>query len=272
MCKAIPLRLQDFRSLSTCLGSLVKCGFPASTAASSWEPSWYPPSPSTGKSLKTQFQSPPLPEASEETEQNPQAFLIHIPASAIGLTSQCSLMLTGDSVFLLKRKNGCASSHQPYSPTKPSPGQVPRLEGKNLGPRPSSQSHVVTIRPQSKSLHPNPLAMPAIDLVIWEPTWFPESAKSGTGSLLNEALQRAAHKRASPWLLPSSLQSYCVQLLSIPPFGFWDYQGRLYTVTRGACVGGLGSRVLRNWRVAPFCASVSYLSNGSLCCSESSIR
>lgn len=114
--------------------------------------------------------------------------------------------------------------------------------------------------------------MPAIDLVIWEPTWFPESAKCGMGSLLSEALQRAAHKRASPWLLPSSLQSYCVQLLSIPPFGFWDYQGRLYTVTRGACGGGLGSRVLRNWRAAPFCASVSYLSNGSLCCSESSIR
>lgn len=81
--------------------------------------------------------------------------------------------------------------------------------------------------------------MPAIDLVIWEPPWSPESAKSSTGSLLSEALQWAAHKKASPWLLPSRLQSYCVQLLSLSPFGFWDYQEHLYTVTRGALGGGL---------------------------------
>lgn len=44
---------------------------------------------------------------------------------------------------------------KPYLPAKPRPGQVPSLEVKNLGAKPSSQSPVV------KSLNPTPLAMPA---------------------------------------------------------------------------------------------------------------
>lgn len=80
-------------ALSTCLGSRANCGFPEPTAASSWEPS--------GTHLPHPLASPlrlsPRVLHSRGLGTNGR-ILIPIPASSLGLNSQCSLLPTGNSV------------------------------------------------------------------------------------------------------------------------------------------------------------------------------